>query len=316
VRRWLLAAAAVGTFLSMVGPSVGAASRAPAYAGDFPDPSVLTTQSAYYAYATQSGRTNVQVLASRDLRTWRQLPDALPVLPSWALPGHTWAPAVWRRSGRYVLYYTTRSRATGRQCISAAVAPTPRGPFRDRSTAPLVCQAALGGSIDPDPFVDAHGRPHLTWKSDGNALGQRTWLWSQRLTDDGLHLGGAASRLLAQERPWEGPLVEAPTFVQVGRHLLLFYSANRYDTSRYAIGYARCSSSTGPCRKVTTRVPWLASRAGAPGPGGQAFFRDRSGGWRVAYHAWTPGRVGYDNGGRRAMWVEPVSFAGGRPRLR
>ena len=33
---------------------------------------------------------------------------------------------------------------------------------------PLVCQTALGGSIDPDPFRDSDGILYLYFKNDGN----------------------------------------------------------------------------------------------------------------------------------------------------
>src|SRR5205085_3434945 len=91
------------------------------------------------------------------------------------------------RSGRYLLYYTTTEASSGRQCISVATATTPTGPYHDSSTGPLVCQPTLGGSIDPYPFVDANGSLYLLWKSDSNALGQQTALWSRQLRSDGLN---------------------------------------------------------------------------------------------------------------------------------
>ena len=39
----------------------------------------------------------------------------------------------------------------------------------DMSTAPLIYQLSLGGSIDPSPFVDADGAAYLVWKADANA---------------------------------------------------------------------------------------------------------------------------------------------------
>ena len=315
MRRLLLAVivALVAGFL-LPSPASAATSR-PVYPHDFPDPFVLTTPSTYYAYATQTGRTNVQLLTSTDLRTWRRLPDALPTLPRWAAPGRTWAPAVWQRGGRYVLYYTTRHAASGRQCISVAVAATPRGPFVDRSAGPLVCQLPLGGSIDPAPFADRGGTPYLLWKSDANAVGRRTQLWSQPLTADGLRLTGKPVALLTDGARWEAGVIEAPDLVRTDAGLLLFYSGGRYDSAGYAVGYARCTGVQGPCTKVTTRAPWLRSRAGVAGPGGQCVFRNRGGAWRIAYHGWPPDRVGYPRGGARMLWIDPLSLVGGRPRL-
>ena len=50
------------------------------------------------------------------------------------------------------MYYTTADDASGRQCISVAVASEPQGPYADKRAKPLICQAAEGGSIDASPF--------------------------------------------------------------------------------------------------------------------------------------------------------------------
>ena len=55
-----------------------------------------------------------------DLRHWADGPDALPVLPRWALPDpglrNAWGPSVLARGGHYLLYYTTKTKA-GVECI-------------------------------------------------------------------------------------------------------------------------------------------------------------------------------------------------------
>ena len=48
----------------------------------------------------------------------------LPELPAWSEPHHVWAPSVSEVDGTYVLHYTTRHTASGRQCISVALAIT------------------------------------------------------------------------------------------------------------------------------------------------------------------------------------------------
>src|SRR5438445_4969000 len=149
------------------------------YAGDFPDPFVLVA-SRHYAYGTQTGSINVQVMVSDDLTTWDHLGDALPGLPAWAEPGHTWSPAVLRRPDGYILYFAVRHAASGHQCLSRATASGPEGPFVDTSGAPFVFQDDRGGSIDPSPFVDADGTAYLLWKSDDNSIGRPTSLWGAR----------------------------------------------------------------------------------------------------------------------------------------
>jgi hypothetical protein len=73
--------------------------------------------------------------------------------------------------------------------------------------------------------------------------------------------------------------------------LYLFYSANRWYTRRYAIGYAVCRSVLGPCHR-TQRRPLLASGHGIAGPGGESAFHGPRGGLLLAYAAWPAGRVG------------------------
>jgi beta-xylosidase len=112
------------------------------YDGDFPDPFVLVAGDRYFAYGTQTGDINVQVMESADLERWDHRGDGLPELPSWAGWGHTWAPAVLRRDDAYVMYYAVRYEAAGRQAISVATASDPAGPFVDRSAEPLIFCAA------------------------------------------------------------------------------------------------------------------------------------------------------------------------------
>jgi beta-xylosidase len=279
---------------------------------DFPDPSVLNAGGLFYAYATNSGPTNVQVMSSADLAHWRMLADALPVLPAWAQRGYTWAPNVVARGDAFVLYYTVREPRSGRQAISVASAAAPQGPFNDTSAAPLVFQLDLGGSIDPTTFVDLDGRAYLVWKADANAFNRPSSLWGQALSDDGLSLIGTPTRLLDHDAAWEAPLIEAPALILVEGTYYLFYSANWWASAGYAIGYATGSSPLGPFTKITTSGPWFAADAQVAGPGGQEFFFDAAGAVRMAYHGWDPRRVGYSRGAR-TLRLATVTFPGGRP---
>ncbi|MFP5370507.1 MAG: family 43 glycosylhydrolase, partial [Actinomycetes bacterium] len=183
---------------------------------DLPDPSVLVVEQpgqprTYYAYATQIWQqTNVQVTVSTDLKTWSAPTEALPTLGSWATTGNTWAPGALRRGDQFLLYYTATHAASGRQCIGVATSATPTGPFTDSSPAPLVCQLALGGSIDADTLVMPDGTLYLHWKSDDNAIGGVAKLWGQRLAGNGLSFepGTSPRELLRYDARWEKPLIE------------------------------------------------------------------------------------------------------------
>jgi beta-xylosidase len=300
------------------GPSPGgrdALATEPASRGDFPDPFVLRVDRWYYAYATQTGAVNVQVMRSNDLTTWTRPRDALPDLPGWAGWGHTWAPAVLPRRHGYVLYYTVRHRDSGRQTISVATATDPAGPFVDVSSRPLIFQLDEGGSIDPSPFVDDDGTAYLLWKSDGNAVGRTTVLWGARLSADGLALAGPAVELLAQDASWEAPVIEGPALIRAADRYYLFYGGGWWETERAAIGYASAQAPLGPYVKASTDQPWVASRPNLAGPSGPQPFSDADGQVWIAYHAWEPGRVGYAVGGARSLWIDRVGFTGGRPVL-
>jgi beta-xylosidase len=291
--------------------------------GDFADPFVLRERDAYFAFATGTGRANLQVSRSADLQAWGATHEALPHLPNWAAKtgGVTWAPSVLARGNRYVLYYTTRHAASGFQCISRASAGGPEGPYVDDSAQPFVCQIGgdtpMCGSIDPSPFVDADGRLYLLWKSEENSGACRAAprIWSQALSDDGLELLGAPRPILALDRRWEGAVIEAPSMIARNGRYHLFYSANDYDSAAYAIGYATCASPTEPCAKVTLDSPLLGSAGAMLGPGGQELFADATGPTWMAFHAWTAPRASYSSGGARSLRLARISFAGEQPKI-
>lgn len=326
---------AAGAPLLLAGarPTAPAASLTPVFATDFPDPFVLPYQGGYLAYATNATefRANVQMARSTNLRDWTlirtgdRLHDALPELPAWAAPGRTWAPEVIATGGRYVLYFTAQERRSGLQCVGVATAQDPMGPFRSPAPAPLVCQRALGGTIDPSPWRDADGRLYLYFKSDGNnpAVLKPSRIWVQRLSDDGLSFVGAPRALIRNTRYWEWRVVESPAMVRRpdGGYVLLF-SANHYGweadqrVSNYAIGYATCEGPLGPCRKAREN-PILKSRlASGPaclsGPGHQTVFTDR-GRQYVAFHAWSATTDCRSAGKGRFMYVAPLDWREGRP---
>jgi beta-xylosidase len=296
---------------------LGAVPRRPVHDGDFPDPFVLVAGERYFAYGTQTGALNLQVMESADLTRWEHRGDPLPELPGWAAAGLTWAPSVLGRDdGTFVLHYSVHVAGAGRQAISVATATDPAGPFVDRSTGPLVFQEARGGSIDPSAFVDADGTAYLLWKSDDNAIGGDASLWGAPLRPDGLDLAGEPVEILRRDAAWEKPLVEAPSLVHpAGGPYVLFYSGGWWEGDGYAVGYATGAAPLGPFRKESATAPWLASEPGMAGPGGAEVFADAAGEWHIAFHAWTPPHVGYDNGGSRSLWVERLSFPGGQPEM-
>jgi beta-xylosidase len=280
---------------------------------DAPDPFVLTDGDRYLLYSTQVGLHNVPVATSPDLRRWSPPSDALPVLPAWAAWGRTWAPGVTRLDGRYLLYFAAHHRASGRQCIGVASSATADGPFVSPGPQLLVCQTHLGGSIDPHPFIAADGAAYLLWKADGNAIGQPSTLFAQRLRSDGLALAGQPAALLHSGATWEEPLIENPALIAIGRYYLLLYSGGWWESPGYAIGYATCATPLGPCIKATADRPLLASGGDQAGPGGASVVTGPAGDHWLAYHAWNPDAVGYSNGGARSLRFAGLTWSVTRP---
>jgi hypothetical protein len=279
---------------------------------DFPDPSVIAVDGVYYAFGTNGPTGAVQVLSSTDLVHWQIRAAALAQLPAWAEGGGTWAPSVHLVGTTYVMYYAVRQAASDTECISDAVSTAPAGPYLDVTSGPLVCQNALGGSIDPDMYTDEHGFMHLTWRSLGAPAGQPAQLWSQYLTGDGTALLGTPYPLLTADSTWEGGVIENPSMTQVGGAWTLLYSANDWNSDRYVTAYATCTSENGPCTMPAQPI-LLHSTDKVAGPGGAQVFTSVHGAPLVAYAAWDAGHVGYPN--IRRLHIARLSFSGGQPSI-
>jgi beta-xylosidase len=187
-----------------------------------------------------------------------------------------------------------------------ATGDKPEGPFQPQGKQPLICQIEQGGDIDPSSFADDDGTRYLLWKNDGNCCGGQTWIYIQKISNDGLTLEGEPTRLITADQVWEGILVEAPTLWKHNDKYYLFYSANDYLTPRYAVGYAVADSVLGPYRKA--KKPLLASsvKNRVIGPGGQDIVLDKDGDPWIVYHSWEPGSI-------RGMNIDPLRWEGDVP---
>ena len=258
---------------------------------DAPDPSVVTQPGQYALFTTQSGGSNVPVWISSDLRTFRRLGDALPVLPPWAQPGYTWAPSVTRLGNRWVMYFSDAVRGVTApngqplKCLGVATATSLTGPYTPRLQ-PILCDSAHGGDIDPSAYIDPSGTPWLISKRDANSRWQPTVLESRQLAPDGLSFRSGVYALLQNDpRTWEGGVIEGPSMSVIGGALYLLYSGGDWTKSTYSEGAAICSSPRGGCRRS---LPVLDRHDGS-GPGGGSAFplpNGKVGEVGLAFHTW------------------------------
>ena len=270
--------------------------------------------------------------------------DAMPSRPDWVDPDDDaiWAPQVARVGDRYVMWFAAtsgRSEDGGMKCLGAAVATAPDHAFVPLPE-PLLCTPGYW-NIDPYPVVDGD-RVYLLWRQDGPAHVTGTVVAAE-LRPDGLAPARAdlpPTTLLVGAYPWEegypgsgspgvGP-IENPA---LARHpetgeWLLTWSANLWETQRYATGLAVCAGPLGPCDRVSREEPWVgtsddagvvtSSRFG--GAGGLSFATDGEGDQLYAVlHAYSG--AGEAPAAPRVSWVFRVAVdsragTGSRPTYR
>jgi beta-xylosidase len=265
----------------------------------------------YVLFDTTDWRSNVPAALSTDLIHWSTAPDALPVLPAWAARtvSMTWAPAAQAVHAGWVLYFSTEDGAMHVECIGAATARVPTGPYVDRSPDPLVCQPRQGGSIDPSVVHGPRGRTFLVWKNDGNHERLPDAIWSAPLRKSGLALAGRPTRLLSASEPWDHGIVEAPAMIPArSGGWWLFYAAGRWDSDSYATGLAYCRSMSAACRP-TSEKPFLSTTTSMVSPGTLDTVTAHDGQLWAAWTAlqpehvrWARDRTWYD----RVLEIAPV----------
>jgi hypothetical protein len=302
----------------------------PSYNGDAGDPDVLESAGTYYAFTTGTALGNhLQALVDTSgspTSGWRSYTgtsfgsSALPTTPAWEAVNTQTSPGVFFFDNHWVMFYDAatagHATGTGNDCLSVAttatISPT-NAAFTDNSTAPLLCQASLGGSIDPSPFIDpADNSPWLVWKSNDGGSSQPARIWTEELNSagTGFYPGSAPTQIFYNNTvsfPWEAT-VEDPTMLAVGGQFYLLFSGGIYTSANYAEGYAVCATPTSTCVQ-TDASPILSSYGSVAGPGGGSWFQDAAGNYWLDYGGWTAGCTNYSCGGARRLFVTPISLA-------
>jgi arabinan endo-1,5-alpha-L-arabinosidase len=278
---------------------------------DLPDPYMLAADGEYYMYlssAFEDPTHSYVPVMSGSPGHWGPVSDALPALPSWALPasagGDVWDPYVVHIAGKYVMYFAPQVRDSPiktvepMHCLGVATSSSPQGPFTPLPGPPIVCQSLLGGDIDAQAFSDpaqpwAPGQSnYLVWKSDDNNISpwDTTTVWIAPLSSDGLTLSGAPVAIFRPEEQWEVPVIEAPQMVRApnGKIWLFFSAGTGYFNQRYAMSAALCNGPRGGCHDVFKK-PLIASNTQGPGPGEETVFQSSDGSTWLLYNPWFAG---------------------------
>lgn len=299
-------------------------SSTPALAKDAPDPDVVRVGSTFYAFTTGTtwgNQIGIAKTTSADPRSgWTTVGSAFPGTPwngsagvaPWQRNNTATSPGVMQIGGRWVMFYDAVDTASGISCLSVATASAVTGPYTDGSSGPLMCQTSLGGSIDPQPFLDPQtGTAYLIWKSNDGTTGNTSpsQVWSAPLTPDGLGLAATPTAIFtirSATYSWQ-TTTDDPSMVYAGGSYYLFFSGGDYLSSNYPVGYVLCASGPrGGCDQNELADPILSTPGGS---GGGMEFTDAPGNWWIAYQTWEPsGCTNYGNDCMRQLFVAPISL--------
>lgn len=103
---------------------------------------------------------------------------------------------------------------------------------------------------------------------------------------------GTETMCLRTSQAWEqvwGPVNEGPFILKHEGTYYLSYSANSYESQDYGIGYATSKNPKGPWEKHYGN-PILQKPGMLLGTGHHAFFKDKNGKGRIAFHSHNNGR--------------------------
>jgi hypothetical protein len=266
--------------------------------GDSPDPDIVRVGSTLYLFTTGTTWGNqIGVAQSSDPphSSWEDLHSAFPAVPyneslaPWEEPETTTSPGVFNYDGKWIMYYDANDTAhNDLTCLSVATASSVTGPYTDSSTGPIECQTTLGGSLDPQPFVDpVTGDPSLIWKSNDGSSSAASQIWSQPIGSNGVSLTGSPTAIFtihSATYPWQ-TTTDDPSMAYAGGSFYLFFSGGNYLSSYYPTGYVVCSGPSGGCDLNEANDPILSETGGA---GGGMVFSDANGNWWLASQTWEP----------------------------
>lgn len=257
---------------------------------DCADPYILERNGTYYLYGT-GGNDGIRVHTSTNLVNWSTSQGAtngyaLHKNNVWGTSGF-WAPEVYWIDGKYYMFYTANER------LSMATASDPKGPF----STPTAEQQAFHPDkpeIDSHVFIDDDGKKYIYYVSWLGGRGNEISV--AELGDDMKTMKESTIRgCIYASEPWErvqDQVAEGPFILKRGEYYYLTYSANHYQSKKYAVGYAYSKSPLGPWTKYSGNPILIGDDTNLVGTGHHSFFHSPSGALYIVYHAHnSPSRV-------------------------
>ena len=256
----------------------------------FGDPYILNDGGGkYYMYGTGGVEHGFVTYSSTDMVNWKNEGRIFQgnTDSSWGI-GAFWAPEVYKRNGKYYLFYSAQWRENPTNelenfRIGVAVSDKPTGPFKDLYKQPIYDPGYP--IIDANVFVDNDGKHYLYYsrccykhpvesevadwarqKGWYNEI-EESWVYGIQLKPDFSGTIGNPVLLLRppvkmsdKQAEWESRSVtskevnrrwtEGSFTFRKGNTYYMMYSANHFGGENYAVGYATASSPLGPFTKA------------------------------------------------------------------
>ena len=267
------------------------------------DPFIHLESGTYYLYCSFRDTEGLVVHTSEDLKEWkpyqgRDKGGFAYVKGNGFGSRQFWAPEMHKYMGKYYLFHSAEEK------VAVAVSDSPLGPFRNQEKEPFFKE----GNIDNSLFVDDDGTPYMLYAHfhAGNEV------WICELEKDLMHAKAETQRkLIRAEEDWEmnrsNPkydkysIAEGPCLVKVGGLYYLTYSSHHVIDPAYNVCLATAPSIKGPWTKQG-KGPILAPRGKLECTGHHSLFKDKSGNWKIVFHARDPGSL------ERYVYTADVKF--------
>jgi beta-xylosidase len=256
------------------------------------DPFIVYDGNNYYMYATGFDVAGFKVRVSSDLKSWQEVGVCLDLSDSWAEKDF-WAPKVIYYKGKYVMHYSARRKTDKSMRIGVAVSDTPEGPFQDVYNGPMFDfgYAAIDGHV----FIDDDGERYFYYSKDcsENVVDgiHTSHIYVVKLNEDltkvvsePIFLFGATEAFECKYYKPDWRWNEGPFMLKKDGRYYLTYSGNCYGTKEYCVCLAVSQRPDAEFKKQGTILTYEAVKEDFSGPGHNAFFKDKDGRLKMAFH--------------------------------